>query len=111
MVNQKEFSWKTKGNINIYAYRWDVENAKAVICLVHGLGEHLHRYDNMVAYYNERGFSVMSFDNIGHGRSEGKRGHLPSFQVYMDNVSELLSSAEKAFPLLPKFIYFYTNIF
>lgn len=105
MANQNEFSWKTRGNKKIYAYRWDVEDAKAVVCLVHGLGEHLHRYDHMVAYYNERGFSVMSFDNIGHGRSEGKRGHLPSFQVYMDNVSELLSTAEKAYPLLPKFLY------
>lgn len=105
MANQNEFSWKTKGNINIYAYRWDVEDAKAVICLVHGLGEHLHRYDHMVAYYNERGFSVMSFDNIGHGKSGGVRGHLPSFQVYLDNVSELLETAEKAYPLLPKFLY------
>jgi len=47
----------------------------------------------------------MSFDNIGHGKSEGKRGHLPSFQVYMDNVSELLEAADKAYPLLPKFLY------
>ena len=105
MAKQNEFSWKTRGNKNIYAYRWDVEDAKAVICLVHGLGEHLHRYDHMVAYYNEGGFSVMSFDNIGHGKSEGKRGHLPSFQVYMDNVNELLETAEKAYPLLPKFLY------
>ena len=66
MAKQNEFSWKTRGNKNIYAYRWDVEDAKAVICLVHGLGEHLHRYDHMVAYYNEGGFSVMSFDNIGN---------------------------------------------
>ncbi len=105
MTNQNEFGWKTKGNQKIYAYRWDVEDAKAVICLVHGLGEHLHRYDHMAAYYNERGFSVMSFDNIGHGKSDGKRGHLPSFQIYMDNVSELLEAAEKAYPLLPKFLY------
>jgi len=105
MADQNEFSWKTKGNVNIYAYRWDVEDAKAVICLVHGLGEHLHRYDHMVAYYNEYGYSVMSFDNIGHGKSGGKRGHLPSFQVYMDNVSILLETAEKAYPLLPRFLY------
>ena len=105
MSKQSEFSWKTKGNKKIYAYRWDVEEPKAIICLVHGLGEHLHRYEHMVAYYNERGYSVMSFDNIGHGKSEGKRGHLPSFQVYMDNVSELLQAAEKAYPLLPKFLY------
>lgn len=105
MTNQNELSWKTKGNLNIYAYHWNVEDAKAVVCLVHGLGEHLHRYDHVAAYFNQHGFAVISFDNIGHGKSEGKRGHLPSFQVYQDNVKELLETAEKKHPLLPKFLY------
>jgi len=104
-MNQNEFSWTTRNKKKIYAYHWVAEEPKAVICLVHGLGEHCRRYDHMATYYVEQGFSVMSFDNIGHGRSEGKRGHTPPSHIFMDNNDELLKAAEKAYPLLPKFIY------
>lgn len=105
MAKQNEFNWKTKNKKKIYAYHWAVDEPKAVICLVHGLGEHCRRYDHVAAYYNERGFSVISFDNIGHGKSEGKRGHTPTYQIFLDNITVLLQTAEKEYPLLPKFLY------
>jgi len=104
-MKQSEFSWTTKSKKNIYAYHWAVDEPKAVICLVHGLGEHCRRYDHMAAYYNGKGYSIMSFDNIGHGRSEGKRGHAPRYKNLTDNLEEILKVAEKEYPLLPKFIY------
>jgi len=107
-----EFSWKTKDNKNIYAKDWQVKDEdgtetdiKAVICLIHGLGEHLHRYDHLAAYFNEKGYAIMSFDHYGHGKSEGVRGHLPSFNTHMTNVAQLLATAEERYPLLPKFLY------
>lgn len=106
MIEENKFSWTTKSRQKIYAYLWPVEeDAKAVICLVHGLGEHLHRYEHFAAYYNERGYVVMSFDNVGHGRSGGKRGHASSYQIHMDNINELIQEADKRYPLLPKFLY------
>ena len=105
MKEQKEFNWTTSSNENIYAYHWEIDEPKAVICLVHGLGEHLHRYQQMAAYYNDNGYAIMSFDNIGHGKSGGARGHTPSFKIYMENIDNLVAAAEKEYPLLPKFIY------
>lgn len=107
-----EFSWKTKDSKKIYAKDWQVADEdgtatdiKGVICLIHGLGEHLHRYEHFAAYFNQKKYAVMSFDHYGHGKSEGIRGHLPSFQTHMTNVAELLSQAEERYPLLPKFLY------
>ena len=105
MTKQNEFTWKTKNGQKIYGHQWNVEEAKGVVCLVHGLGEHMRRYDSMAAYYNERGYVMVAFDNLGHGKSEGKRGHTPSFRIYMDNVKALLEKADKLYPLLPKFLY------
>ncbi|MEM6966192.1 MAG: alpha/beta fold hydrolase, partial [Bacteroidota bacterium] len=105
MAYQDEFEWKTKSGKKIYAYHWAAAEPKAVICLVHGLGEHCRRYDHMAAYYNDKGYSVISFDNVGHGRSEGKRGHVTKYQIFMDNIQELIQQADKAYPLLPKFLY------
>ena len=107
-----EFSWTSKDNKKIYAKDWQVKNEdgtatdiKAVICLIHGLGEHLHRYEHFAAYFNQKKYVVISFDHYGHGKSGGIRGHVPSFQTHMTNVAELLSQAEERYPLLPKFLY------
>lgn len=105
MAKQNEFSWSTKNKTKIYAYHWEADEPQGVICLVHGLGEHCRRYDHMAAFYNQNGYSVMSFDNIGHGKSGGKRGHTPTYQIFLDNIDELLKVANKTYPLLPKFIY------
>lgn len=100
------FDWKTKDNKTIYAKDWQVtDDIKAVICLIHGLGEHLHRYEHLAAYFNDKGYAVMAFDHYGHGKSEGVRGHVPSFSTHMTNVATLLQEAEERYPLLPKFLY------
>jgi alpha-beta hydrolase superfamily lysophospholipase len=50
------------------------EKARAGILLTHGLGEHSGRYGHVAAALVARGFSVMSWDLPGHGRSYGVRG-------------------------------------
>ncbi|WP_240911735.1 alpha/beta hydrolase [Thermococcus sp. LS1] len=45
------------------------------VVLVHGLGEHSGRYEQLIGMLNEAGFAVYTFDWPGHGKSGGKRGH------------------------------------
>ena len=45
---------------------------KAVLCIVHGLGEHLGRYDVLAKTFLDNQMAVFSFDHRGHGKSEGK---------------------------------------
>lgn len=58
--------------VDIVFYEWPVANAKAVIQIAHGLGEHARRYDAMAAALNRAGFSVYADDHRGHGQT-GKR--------------------------------------
>nr|WP_225562885.1 alpha/beta hydrolase [Rhodanobacter sp. DHG33] len=44
--------------------------------LVHGLGEHAGRYDQLAQWFNARGYSVRGYDQRGHGESPGPRGVL-----------------------------------
>ena len=46
------------------------------VLIVHGLGEHAARYDPVAAALNAEGWSVLGFDQRGHGRSSGRRGTL-----------------------------------
>ncbi len=56
------------------------ENAKAVIVLVHGLGEHILRYDSWADMFMKEGIAFTGVDLPGHGRSEGRRGNIRSFR-------------------------------
>ena len=51
--------------------RWP--NGRGVY-LLHGLGEHIGRYDALANWFGERGWRVRGHDHVGHGRSAGKRG-------------------------------------
>lgn len=78
---------------------------KAVVCLVHGLGEHCGRYAHVAAALNDAGYAVLASDERGHGRSEGKRGHIPSYDALMDDISLLLTQAAERYPGKPRFLY------
>ena len=48
--------------------------ARGTLLIVHGLGEHIGRYEAMAARLNAWGWHVAGFDLRGHGASGGARG-------------------------------------
>ena len=50
--------------------------ARGTIVIVHGLGEHIGRYAHVAARLNASGWSVVGYDQRGHGTSPGERGRL-----------------------------------
>ena len=53
--------------IDITFFEWPVAKPKAIIQLVHGLGEHARRYDHVAAELNRHGYTVYADDHRGHG--------------------------------------------
>lgn len=68
-------------------YRWPLEDCKAEVLLVHGLAEHMGRYHHVAAALNQAGYQVSGVDFRGHGQSPGKRGHVQSWQDYVDDLT------------------------
>ena len=66
----EEFNWKTADGLTIYGVNWPVAEARAVIGLIHGLGEHCRRYDHWAHLFNTRGFGVVGYDRRGEGGSD-----------------------------------------
>lgn len=58
--------------------RFVADASRARVLVVHGLGEHSGRYHELADGLVLRGFSVLAYDQRGHGRSEGTRGHAES---------------------------------
>jgi alpha-beta hydrolase superfamily lysophospholipase len=66
------------------------DSAQATLLFVHGYGEHSGRYESMMRRYHERGFGVGSFDYRGHGKAEGRRGHVMRFGEYLEDLDAFI---------------------
>ena len=106
-MNHLEMNWKTRDGLDIFAQRWEptILQPKAVVCLVHGLGEHTSRYDHVAEAFCRQGFVLFGADLRGHGRSGGARGHISSIEDFMQDIDELLTQAHVRYPGLPIILY------
>ena len=60
---------KARDGYNLELHIFEVPNAKAVVQVIHGMEEHQGRYEKFIRVLNENGFSVVSSDMRGHGKS------------------------------------------
>lgn len=106
-MQTSEFTWPVAASgETIYAKCWQPEGeVKAVVVLAHGLGEHINRYNHVGAFFAAQGIALIGNDHHGHGKTTGKRGHVQSFDLLLDEIDILRAEAEKRFPAKPVFIY------
>lgn len=105
MINN-EWIWKSTDGLEMYAQSWRPEETpRAVVCLVHGLGEYSGRYTHVGRAFTDAGFALVAFDLRGHGKSGGQRGHFPSLDLLMDDIHQLIHQGNEKFPGLPVFLY------
>lgn len=103
-----EFEYASKGAGTIHAYRWSPEGTPiAVLQLVHGIAEHMLRYDEFARYLNGHGVLVVAEDHMGHGRSVGsgaERYFAGGWLSAVGDTYELLRRTKEEFPDLPYFV-------
>jgi len=105
-MTANEWKWTSRDGLEMYARGWTPDGQpKAVICLVHGLGEHVNRYNHVGQAFTGAGYVLQGFDLRGHGRSGGLRGHTPSYESLLNDISDFLADAQKRHPGLPVFLY------
>ena len=86
---------------NLAIYEWQDANdaseisrcmtpARAVVLIVHGLGEHAGRYQHVAFQLMRWGFMVRAYDQRGHGASGGARGALPFENTLLDDLAEVV---------------------
>lgn len=68
----------TADGLALALQHWPLADARGRVLVVHGLGEHLQRYDALARDLNAAGWAVSAYDQRGHGRSPGPRGGLPT---------------------------------
>ncbi len=105
-MNSKEIYWHSIDSLKIYGRYWAPgKDVKGVVCLVHGMGEHCNRYDFVGKFFSDNGIALVAYDQRGHGKSEGKRGHTPSYEHLLQDVDVLIRKAKELFPEKPIILY------
>ncbi|MGA2368895.1 MAG: lysophospholipase [Dehalococcoidia bacterium] len=104
-MRQNEGYFTGTGNSKLYWRCWLPDGQpKAVILAVHGLGEHISRYNNLVNNVVPIGYAVYGLDHYGHGKSEGTRVFIPRFHVYLDDLKTFYDTVKKDNPGLKIFL-------
>ncbi|MCK5105566.1 MAG: lysophospholipase [Cyclobacteriaceae bacterium] len=94
------------GGTQLCCTSWQpIDLPKAVLFIVHGLGEHSGRYEEMANVFTKNQIAVFSFDHRGHGRSEGKKGHAESIDQFVEDVEIALMKCRSLFLEIPIFLY------
>ena len=102
----EEYKWTSKDGKYLFARSWTAEEPSGkVILLIHGLGEHSGRYMRWAELLTAEGHSVLSFDQRGHGRSSGQRGHTGSLELLLNDIEILYSKCDEMFPEDQKILY------
>lgn len=92
-------AFETCPDDKFYYLHWPSNTeTKAVVLLVHGLGEHCERYAALADYLNAAGFALCSMDLPGHGQSIGRRGHIDKFHDYEVAVQSLHDKIKMLYP-------------
>ncbi len=100
------FSLTTDDHVKLHGVAYEPEGTlRGVVCLVHGLGEHTERYLHVGETFSRAGYALVGCDLRGHGRSEGLRGHTPSYERLLDDITTVLNHIQMSYGERPLAIY------
>lgn len=94
----------------IHACRWAPEGEPtAVVQIVHGIAEHVERYDQFARYLNKKGYLVVAEDHMGHGKSidhGGTKGYFDGgWFAAVEDTCRLMKDTQAEFAGLPYILF------
>ena len=110
-VNPKELSFVKENrffisdSFSLFVHQWfsDIP-PRGILFFAHGMIEHSGRYEEWGRYLASRGFYVYAIDQRGHGRSDGPRLWIRSFDDLVGDFCAFVRAGAAQFPSLPVFI-------
>jgi alpha-beta hydrolase superfamily lysophospholipase len=84
-LDEREGTLTSRDGSRLHWRAWPVAAPRAVVAVVHGLGEHSGRYARLAEALNRSGVACWALDLRGMGRSEGRRGHVDRWSQWVDD--------------------------
>jgi alpha-beta hydrolase superfamily lysophospholipase len=102
MSQHTEGRFTTSDGLSIYHQAWLPDgDPQAVVMLIHGLGEHSGRYAPVADTLTAAGYGVHALDHRGHGKSDGKRTFVKSYDEFMSDLVQFRALVEGEHPGVP----------
>lgn len=76
-------------------WKWEAEYPRGVMVMVHGAAEHHGRYRWLIEMWRSIGLHVIMGDLPGQGLTTRRRGHIASFDEYIEAVETWVQEAQK----------------
>lgn len=92
-LQEETGTFQSPDGLRIFYRYYPAENEQARLVIVHGIGEHSGRYGNVIGKLVPGNISVWAVDLRGHGKSDGRRGHILTFDDYINDVSSMMDVA------------------
>lgn len=95
-MNHQDGRFKGIRDSDIYYQSWLPDGEiKAVLLIVHGLGEHSGRYMNVVNHFVALGYAIYGLDHLGHGKSSGYRELVEKFSDFTEILDTFLKQVKE----------------
>ena len=94
MEPTKTFTFPS-GRETLYGEWFAAASPRATAVVVHGYAEHCGRYREVAHALVASGISALTFDQRGHGRATGRRGHVERFTEYLDDLDAAFARARE----------------
>ena len=101
----EKFTLPLSSEVTLSGLKWEIDNPKANLILVHGAGEHVGRYNHWAKLFNHQLINVYGVDHYGHGNSPGTRGHLTNYDLYLNEIKALKKMIDDQVDGLPLLLY------
>jgi len=90
--------------VRLFRRAWMPPSPRRTLAIVHGFAEHSGRYDHVGAWFSTRDYAVHAYDQRGHGRSDGERGHVDAFSLFLDDLESFLDVVRSEHSEQPLFL-------
>lgn len=83
--------------VSLWVRKVEVPEAEVRVEVVftHGLGEHSRRYEHVAAALAACGGRAWTYDLRGHGRSGGRRGDSPRYELFVEDLAQIVQLASR----------------
>ncbi len=105
MIERQDRFVNANGIAIVYRVWQPAAEARGIVLVSHGLGEHSGRYRHVAAALTGAGFVCYGIDHIGHGLSEGMRAYVPDGWLPVRDMDQLYHMARADFPDLPVLLF------
>jgi alpha-beta hydrolase superfamily lysophospholipase len=85
----------TDGTV-LFTRTWFHDDPVATVLLVHGVSEHMGRWDHVAEYLVGEGFEVFGFDQRAHGESGDGILDIEDFTLFVDDVADMIAARRTA---------------